>query len=185
MTLLAVAVSVEPTFKFPEIEALAIVGAARTVNAPTLVALPPPLSTTKLCVPAVSVGKVAVKEVDDETFTLVNETPLIVTVVCPLTKLDPVIVTDPPAVTEPVDGEIAVIVGAEATVETITIPDPPAPLVDPETELAPPPPPVFAVPAVPAFPAVAPLPPPAPPPPAPPDPPLESLIQPPPPPPPA
>jgi len=164
------------------IVALSIVGATITVNALDSVSLPDPLFTTKSCVPTVKFGKIAVIEVPVElTLTLVNETPLIVTVVCALTKLVPVIVTVPPAVTEPVDGEIPVIVGAEATVETITIPDPPAPLVDPETELAPPPPPVFAVPAIPAF---EPEIPPRPPPPAPPDPPLVLLIQPPPPPPP-
>ena len=179
---MAVAVSVDPTFKFPDIEALPIVGAARTVNAPTLVALPDPLLTTKLCVPTVKFGKVAVIDVAEVTFTLVNEIPFIVAVVCPLTKFVPVMVTELPPVTDPVDGEIAVIVGAEATAETITIPDPPAPLVAVETELAPPPPPVFAVPATPAF---EPEIPPRPPPPAPPDPPLVLLIQPPPPPPPA
>ena len=61
--------------------ALAIVGAAMTVKAPVLVALPPPLLTTKLCVPIVNVGRVAVRVVDEETLTLVKETPLIVTVV--------------------------------------------------------------------------------------------------------
>ena len=158
-------------------------GTAAAVNAPDSVSLPDPLFTTKSCVPTVKFGKVAVNELPFEaTFIFVKEIPFIVAVVCALTKLVPVIVTEPPAVTEPVDGEIAVIVGAEATVETITIPDPPAPLVDPETELAPPPPPVFAIPATPAF---EPEIPPRPPPPAPPDPPLVLLIQPPPPPPPA
>ena len=61
--------------------ALAIVGAANTVKAPVLVALPPPLLTTKLCVPTVKVGRVAVRVVDEETLTLVKETPLIVAVV--------------------------------------------------------------------------------------------------------
>jgi hypothetical protein len=49
-----------------------------------------------------------------------------VTVVWPLTKFVPVIVTDPPAVPEPVDGVIVEIVGEAATVETITTPEPPA-----------------------------------------------------------
>ena len=106
VTVFAVAVRVSPATFVPEIDALAIVGGASAVNAPTLVALPPPLSTTKLCVPAVSVGKVAVKEVDEETFTLVKETPFMVAVVCPETKFVPVIVTVPPEVVEPVDGEM-------------------------------------------------------------------------------
>jgi hypothetical protein len=116
--------------------ALAIVGAAKTVNAPVLVALPVPLFTTKLCVPTVKFGKVAVIEVAEVTLTLVKETPLIVAVVCPLTKFVPVIVTDPPEVIEPVEGEIAVIVGEEVTIETITIPDPPEPPVRPVLEFA-------------------------------------------------
>jgi hypothetical protein len=78
-------------------------------------------------VPTVKFGKIAVIEVPVElTLTLVKETPFIVTVVRSLTKLDPVTVTDPPAVTEPVDGVIAVIVGEAATVETMTTPEPPA-----------------------------------------------------------
>jgi hypothetical protein len=160
---LAVAVSVDPTFKFPEVEALPIVGAARTVNAPTLVALPPPLSTTKLCVPAVSVGKVAVKEVDEETFTLVKATPFIVAVVCSDTKFVPVIVTDPPEVVEPVEGEIPVTVGDAETTETMTTPDPPAPPFTHGTAPPPPPPPRLAAPlppttfvVFPPFPALSP-----------------------------
>ena len=77
----AVTVKVLPIFCVPEIVALAIVGAANTVKAPALVALPPPLLTTKSWVPAVKVGRVAVRVVDEETLTLVKETPLIVTVV--------------------------------------------------------------------------------------------------------
>jgi hypothetical protein len=82
VTVLGVAVSVAPTFKDPEIVALAIVGATITVNAPALVALPDPLFTTKSCVPTVKFGKIAVIEVPVElTLTLVKETPFIVTVV--------------------------------------------------------------------------------------------------------
>ena len=47
VTVFAVAVSVAPIFKDPEIVALSIVGATITVKAPALVALPPPLFTTK------------------------------------------------------------------------------------------------------------------------------------------
>lgn len=81
------------------------------------------------------------------TFTIVKETPFIVAVVCPLTKLLPEIVTELPPVTDPVEGEIPEIVGPDVATAKRTIPFAPAPPVAALVEVVEPSPPVPPIPA--------------------------------------
>ena len=94
---------------------LVMVGAAANVNALTLVAVPPRVTTTILETtfvdPVVPVGVLAVIEVGLTTTTLVAATPFTFTLVAPV-KLVPVIVNAVPAASGPEAGLTVVIVGA-------------------------------------------------------------------------
>ena len=74
--------------------------------------VPPAVITKTLAVPAVSDGVTQVIEVAEITDGEVQATPLIVTVVAPVTKLVPVIVTLVPPAVGPEVELIAVTVGA-------------------------------------------------------------------------
>ena len=74
--------------------------------------VPPAVVTKTLAVPAVLDGVTQVIEVAEITEGEVQATPLIVTVVAPVTKLVPVIVTLVPPAVGPEVGLIAVTVGA-------------------------------------------------------------------------
>jgi hypothetical protein len=74
--------------------------------------VPPAVVTKTLAVPAVRDGVTQVIEVAEITEGEVQATPMIVTVVAPVTKLVPVIVTLVPPAVGPEVGLIAVTVGA-------------------------------------------------------------------------
>ena len=74
--------------------------------------LPPDVVTNTLAVPAVPAGVLHVSEVDEATDGEVQGLPATVTVVAPVTKLVPVIVTLVPPAAGPGFGLIAVNVGA-------------------------------------------------------------------------
>ena len=73
--------------------------------------VPPVVVASTLAVPAPPLGAVHVSEVVDVTFGAVHVEPLIVTVVAPITKFVPVIVTLVPPAVGPLAGLIAVTVG--------------------------------------------------------------------------
>lgn len=75
----------------------------------------PETVTTTFLAPAAPAGDVHVSEEALATETPVAEAPPIVTVVAPLTKFVPVMVTLVPPAVVPVDGEIDATVGAGAT----------------------------------------------------------------------
>ena len=112
-----VIVNAVPAASGPELGLTVVrVGAAANVNALTLVAVPPRVSTstsaTTFVDPVVPVGDLAVIEVALATTTLVAATPFTFTLVAPAIKLVPVIVNAVPPTIGPEAGLTVVMVGA-------------------------------------------------------------------------
>ena len=125
-----VIVTVVPPYWGPDVGDMdAIVGAGFVMYVKPLlnVVEPPAVVTITLFVPAVPVGVVQVKVVDEFTVMLLQLLPSMVTFVAPVIKLVPVIVTIVPPPVIPVVGDMDAIVGAAMYVKPLlNVDEPPA-----------------------------------------------------------